>query len=96
MKNRINELRGGAKDVASIIIAALLVIAMQLVQSGNEIPSFKFWICFVVIVFALIYIVYVAFSMARYLLRTRNQAAKLQKQLDEMGKQDVMTTKIEQ
>ena len=86
----------GFKNVFSIVVAALLVIGMQLVQSGNEIPGFKFWICFVVIVSALIYIVYVSFTIAKSLMQARKQIDNLQKQLEQAGKQDIMTAKIEE
>jgi cell division protein FtsL len=84
------------KNLFAIVLAAMLVIAMQLIQSGNEIPSFKFWICFWVIVAALLYIVYVAFTLAKSLRQARKQIVNLSQQISEVSKEDLQSTNIEQ
>ncbi|MDR0790769.1 MAG: hypothetical protein LBO06_08275 [Bacteroidales bacterium] len=84
------------KNVFAIVIAALLVIAMQLIQAGNEIPSYKFWICFWVIVAALFYIVYVAFVLAKALRQARKQVVKLSEQISEISKEDLTSAQTQE
>ncbi|MDR1006711.1 MAG: hypothetical protein LBL74_07595 [Bacteroidales bacterium] len=71
------------KNLFGIVVAAILIVAMQIVQSGSPVPSFKFWICFSVVVAALIYIVIASFALAKGLRMARKQVAKLNKQLSE-------------
>ncbi|MDR1726221.1 MAG: TMEM208 family protein [Bacteroidales bacterium] len=84
------------KNVFSILIAALLIVAMQMVQSGSEIPSFKFWICFAVIVATLIYMVYVTFNLAQSLRKAKKEINRLSQQINETKEEEMQTSNIKQ
>jgi preprotein translocase subunit SecF len=77
------------KNVMSIVLAALLVIAMQIVQSGSEIPGFKFWICFGVTVGTLFYIVFAAFELAKMLQTARKEISRLEQSISDVSKEEL-------
>jgi cell shape-determining protein MreC len=81
-----------AKNLLAIILSALLIIAMQLIQSGSVIESFKFWICFIIIVATLIYIIYVVCGMVKNLNKASKEIDLLNKQIEELQPKEEQIT----
>jgi len=93
LKKYIDMVNKSFKNVFAVVVAVMLVIALQIVQSGISLPSYKFWICFAIIVAALCYIVYVTFEFAKSLRNARKEITKLSQQVTELtAKEDLDKT----
>ncbi|MDR1847134.1 MAG: hypothetical protein LBR17_03345 [Bacteroidales bacterium] len=83
------------KSLMAVFIAVLLILVMQLIQSGMDLPDWKFWLCFGVVSAALIYIMYAVVHLIGLLKQARKEISNFSKQINEIKKEEIKPDKPE-
>ncbi|MDR0970881.1 MAG: hypothetical protein LBM25_00645 [Bacteroidales bacterium] len=73
------------KSIWQTLLMSLLIIAMFILQHSSELEIYKYWICFVVVIFALCVITLNAFKDNKTIHKANKQLLEKEKTIEELN-----------